>query len=68
MSTALWALVKWEEDGRFTVVPAAWVIEPRPLPMQKDLPVSGLCRWTKRSAQYKVVVMDLSGKQVLGCY
>ena len=64
MSTgsASWALVKWEEDGRFTVVPAGWVLEPHPLPLRKDLPANGLCRWTKRSAKYKVIVLDVSGE------
>ena len=64
MSTASWALVKWEEDGCFTVFPAGWVLEPHPLPLHKDLPANG---WTKRSAKYKVVVLDVSGEYGVVC-
>ena len=67
MSTASWALVKWEEDGCFTVVQAGWVLEPHPVPLRKDLPANGLCRWTKRSAKYKVVMLDVSGEHGVVC-
>ena len=48
--TASWALVKWEEGGRFTVVQVGWVLEPYPVPLRKNLPAKSLGRWTKRSA------------------
>ena len=27
-----WALVKWIEEDRVSVIPSTWVTEPRPLP------------------------------------
>ena len=67
MSMALWALVKWEEDGRFIVVLAAWVAFRVPLTSIVQRPATnGLCRWTKRSAKYKVVMLDVS--QEFGIY
>ena len=33
MAPASWALVKWEEDGRFTVVPAGWGLTAPPIPI-----------------------------------
>ena len=67
MSMALWALVKWEEDGCFIVVLAAWVAFRVPLTSIVQRPATnGLCRWTKRSAKYKVVMLDVS--QEFGIY
>jgi len=57
-----YALVKWEQDGRYTVVSSQWVLHPKPLPAAKDLPVAGICRWTKKSQRYQVELLELSSE------
>ena len=41
-----WALVKWIEEDRVSVIPSTWVTEPRPLP-DAGFPVKGKSYWRK---------------------
>ena len=54
-----WALVKWIEEDRISVIPSSWIVEPSSLPEQHDFPVAGSCYWKKKSC---AEILQLSGE------
>ena len=45
-----WALVKWTEEDRFSVIPSGWVVTPTPLLVESFL-LKG-CYWKKNTSTF----------------
>jgi len=56
------ALVRWS-DQRTSVIPLAWVVHPKPLPL--TLPVEGRCYWKRKSKLFNVSVLASAGKAMI---
>ena len=56
-----WALVKWIEEDRVSVIPSTWVTEPHPLP-DAGFPVKGKSFWRKKTNIFETFLLNTSGK------
>lgn len=54
------ALVRWIEEDRVSVVPVGWVLQPATIDAS-DLPTQGVCYWKKRSSKHDTVILTVSG-------
>lgn len=61
MSNGAWALVKWIEEDRISVIPTGWIVKPSDLAMDLKLPVSGSCYWKKKTNLYETLILEISG-------
>ena len=55
-----YALVKWIEEDRVSVIPTSWITKPA-LPIKK-FPSAGACYWRKKSSVYDTLIFDISGE------
>ena len=48
-----WALIKWIEEDRFSVIPSGWVVNPTPL-LVESFVVKG-CYWKKKPVHFTAI-------------
>lgn len=56
-----WALVKWLNEDRVSVIPSTWVVKPSTVD-NIQLPVNDCCYWKKKSVTYDTEILDVSGE------
>ena len=56
------AIVKWQVDGRFSIIPAKNIVKPDVIETN-NLPTDGECRWG--GGKYKARILQVSGKVIL---
>ena len=54
------AMVKWIEEDRLSVIPSGWVLQPTPI-VANDLPIEGVCYWKKKSSRHNTLIIEVSG-------
>ena len=59
-----WVLVNWVDEDRISVVPAAWVLEPVPIPSD-SFPFEGLCYWRNKKNPLDIVLLAISGTYII---
>ncbi len=55
-----WALVKWIEEDRISIISSTWIIEPNPIP-ESGFPIKGKCYWKKKTNTLDTLLMAVSG-------
>ncbi len=53
--TMAYALVKWIDENRVSVIPSSWVTKPS-LPIKSGFPVDGECFWRKKTSIFSTVI------------
>lgn len=60
-----WALVKWIQEDRVSVIPTAWIVTPEDLEEKKiDEPIAGTCFWKKKTNVYQTLILRISGNNI----
>ena len=54
------ALVRWTDEDRVSVIPSAWVLQPATID-ESDLPTPGVCFWKKRTSRHDTTILAVSG-------
>ncbi len=64
-SMAEWAMVRWIQKDRISVIPTSWIVKPTVLELvQMKLPALGSCYWRKKSCVYKTEIIEVSSESL----
>ena len=59
-----YALVRWIDEDRVSVIPVGWVLQPATID-ESDLPTQGVSYWKKQTSKHDTVILAISGMCIL---